>query len=587
MPARRSLHRRDSAQRHGQGRPLPVEIDPPLPSPARGGGSGWERRLRLSRLYRRSLSGADHLGGRLLVVLDRDVLLRPLLDGRHRDQGDHGADSDVPGDRHAGVVARDLNARPRYQPAGKEQRRNDRRRPTGKDGRQLVTERGTAIAQPPRVAFGDERRLWAVLGVVRDQREEDGQEDEARRLRIQQAEVDKSPDAHRYHARHVHPLAADPVREIAEEWDGNKREDRAAGEGEEDEVAGLLQRSRRYRIGENVGREEIERSLLGQPQESRLQDLPPVATNDLGHGSRFDLPLVEKPLEERSLEHPQPDIQADSHQQDAEVERHPPAPGGKPFRTGDVTHDVESTVRQHQPDGDTELRPAGPETALTTMSPLHRHQHRAAPFAADADPLDETQDDEEESAPDANRRIGRDEADEEGGDAHQQQRGDQCRLAADAVAVVAEDRRPDRPGNKPDGVNHKDVEGRNGGIGFGEEQVGKDESGSGGIEKEVIPLDRRSDRARDNGSPELLPFVSGSRCHCHAQSPLEMGWSQRTLLRGGEQVTSKRAAASPRWAPHHLPSRLSLPKGCTGGTSRSTPPLWGRVGAGALGYRSL
>src|SRR6266513_1681693 len=40
-----SLHRRDSAQRHGQGGPLAVEIDPPLPSPARGGGSGWERRL--------------------------------------------------------------------------------------------------------------------------------------------------------------------------------------------------------------------------------------------------------------------------------------------------------------------------------------------------------------------------------------------------------------------------------------------------------------------------------------------------------------------------------------------------------------
>src|SRR5207245_2978618 len=109
---------------------------------------------------------------------------------------ENGADSDVPGERHAGVVARDLDARPRYQPAGKEQRRNDRRRPTGKDGCQLVTERGTAIAQPPGEVFGDERRLWAVLGVVRDEREEDGEEDEARRLRIKQAEVDEDTDAH-------------------------------------------------------------------------------------------------------------------------------------------------------------------------------------------------------------------------------------------------------------------------------------------------------------------------------------------------------------------------------------------------------
>ena len=194
------------------------------------------------------------------------------------------------------------------------------------------------------------------------------------------------------------------------------------------------------------------------------------------------------------------------------------------------------------------------------MSPLHRHQHRAAPFTADADALDEAQDDEKERAPDADRLVSRDEADEERGDAHQQQRGDQRRLAADAVAVMAEDRCSDWPGDEPNRVDQKDIESRHGGIGLGEEQIRKNETGSGGIEKEVIPLDRRSDRARDNGSPELLPFVSGSRCHCHAQSPLEMGWSQRTLLRGGEQVTSKRAAASPRWAPHHLPSRLSLHK---------------------------
>src|SRR5205807_6419991 len=105
-----------------------------------------------------------------------------------------------------------------------------------------------------------------------------------------------------------------------------------------------------------------------------------------------------------------------------------------------------------------------------------------------------------------------------------------------------------------------DTESPDGGKRLGEEENRKIETCSGGIEQEVIPLDRRAVRARDNGSPELLPFVSGSRCHRPAQSPLEMGWSQRTLLRGGEQVTSKRAAASPRWAPHHLPSRLSLHK---------------------------
>src|SRR6266576_1647409 len=234
----------------------------------------------------------------------------------------------------------------------------------------------------------------------------------------------------------------------------------AAGEGEEDEVAGLLQRSRRYRIGEDVGGEEIEGSLLGEPQERRLQDLFPVATDDFGHGGRFDLLLVEKALEEWSLEDPQPDIQTDRHQQDAEVEGNSPAPGGEALLAGDLAHDVKSTVRQHQPDGDTKLRPAGPETAPTTMSPLHREQDRTAPFAANPGALDKAQDNQEDRAPDANRRIGRDEADEERSDAHQQQRGDQCRLAPDSVAVMAEDRRPDRSRDEPDGVNQKDIESR-------------------------------------------------------------------------------------------------------------------------------
>src|SRR5438105_15078797 len=294
-PSRATRWARSTARSSNKSRPFP----PPLAGEGQGGGVQPET---LCWLLRRPHPRSDGLRRRLFVVLERNVLLRTLFNSRHRDEGDHGADRDVPGDRHAGVVARDLDTRPGDHTAGEEKGRNNRRRPARKDGRQLVTERGTAIAQPPGVALGDERRLWAVLGVVRDQREEDGKEDKPRRLRIQQAEVDKAPDAHRHHARHVHPLAAKPVREIAEQWDGDEGKDRGAGEGEEDVVAGLLQRPRRYRIGEDIGGKDIEGSLLGEPQERRLQDLFPVATDDFGHGGRFDLPLIEKALEAWSLE---------------------------------------------------------------------------------------------------------------------------------------------------------------------------------------------------------------------------------------------------------------------------------------------
>ena len=49
-------------------------------------------------------------------------------------------------------------------------------------------------------------------------------------------------------------------------------------------------------------------------------------------------------------------------------------------------------------------------------------------------------------------RVGRHEGDEEGRDAHAQQRGDQRRLAADAIAVMAEDRGADRPRDEADEI---------------------------------------------------------------------------------------------------------------------------------------
>src|SRR5438309_8534899 len=126
---------------------------------------------------------------------------------------------------------------------------------------------------------------------------------------------------------------------------------------------------------------------------------------------------------------------------------------------------------------------------------------------------------------------------------------------------MAEDCRSDWPGDKPYGVDQKDVEGSHRGIGLGEEELGKDECGGGGVEKEVIPLDRRADRAGDDGSTELLPFVSRSRCHCHVQSPLDTEWTPTT------------------GASHHLPSALYPSKNAVEEGSGSTPALPGEAGS--------
>jgi hypothetical protein len=73
---------------------------------------------------------------------------------------------------------------------------------------------------------------------------------------------------------------------------------------------------------------------------------------------------------------------------------------------------------------------------------------------------------------------------------------------------MPENRGADGPGDEPDGVDHEDVERRDDRIGLGEEQLGEDEAGRGGVKKEVVPLDRRPDCAGDNSAIELSALAN-------------------------------------------------------------------------------
>ena len=76
----------------------------------------------------------------------------------------------------------------------------------------------------------------------------------------------------------------------------------------------------------------------------------------------------------------------------------------------------------------------------------------AAPLATHADALDHAQKGQDHRAPDADRLVGRDKGDQKGRDAHAQQRGDQRRLASDAITVMAEYRSAYRAADKADEV---------------------------------------------------------------------------------------------------------------------------------------
>ena len=191
-----------------------------------------------------------------------------------------------------------------------------------------------------------------------------------------------------------------------------------------------------------------------------------------------------------------------------------------------------ATVRQEQPAGAPNCGQDDEEAAvLVGARPLHRQQHRAAPFAADADALDQADDRQQDRAPDADAVVARHEADRDGGDAGHQQRHDQRCLAADAVTIMAKDRRADRPADEADEEHAERLEHADERIGCGKEQLAEHQRGDRAVEQEIVPLDGRADRAGNHGAAQLPAVLVG-------------GKSGRTGISAGAQGSSPSCAAS-------------------------------------------
>jgi hypothetical protein len=87
--------------------------------------------------------------------------------------------------------------------------------------------------------------------------------------------------------------------------------------------------------------------------------------------------------------------------------------------------------------------------------------------------LVEADDSQDDCTPDADLVVGRDKADRRSGKSRPQQRGDQRSLATDAVAIVAEDRGANRPGDEPHCVDGKGLQHANQGSGLGKKSSPK------------------------------------------------------------------------------------------------------------------
>ena len=107
---------------------------------------------------------------------------------------------------------------------------------------------------------------------------------------------------------------------------------------------------------------------------------------------------------------------------------------------------------EHVADRHGGLRPAGPEAARLVRAVLGDQQHRAAPFAADGEALDEPQHDQQGRRPVADLPERRQAAHQERRDADEHEAELEQLLAAELVAEVAEHHAADRPGDEADRV---------------------------------------------------------------------------------------------------------------------------------------
>ncbi len=258
------------------------------------------------------------------------------------------------------------------------------------------------------------------------------------------------------------------------------------------------------RIGDDVGREDVEADLLARAQKRRDGNLAPVLPQHVFERRLHELAALLELLEHGRFLHACPDVEARDHQGNAQEERNPPAPVEERFVVGECRHDRQRAVGKHHPRRRSELRKACREAARLRVGPFRGHQHRAAPLAADRQTLEDAADGQQDPAPDADRLVRRDQADAHGRRPHHDHREDKQLLPADTVSEVTEDGRADWPRGKADEERRERQHRRHERIGAWKELLWKDRCCGNTVKKEVVPLDRRAHRGRDDRAEAVL-----------------------------------------------------------------------------------
>ncbi len=198
------------------------------------------------------------------------------------------------------------------------------------------------------------------------------------------------------------------------------------------------------------------------------------------------------------------------------------------------------TRRQTQSHCQTDLRIGGELPAFVSRRVFECHEHRAAPFAAQPDALQQAQEQQDQRRRNADAVVGRHESDEERRNAHDRQRNDQQGFAPELVTEVSEENPAERARGEAHGIDGVGERGGDERVAAGEEEFVEHEPGDGPVQKEVVPLDGRADQAGQRDRAHRFFGIGGSAVadtgenlfHCASCcAPRHGGALRRTGLR--------------------------------------------------------
>ena len=367
--------------------------------------------------------------------------------------------------------------------------RHHRRQARSEDARELIDERNGGIADGGVEAVGEEARHGPEHGGVHDT-ERQGQSEADIKIVVgivmEHPEGRETEDAEQQGAEAEHAGLADTVGDIAPEGDeeghdhGGDHDHREGGRTLK--PAGLGQVAQReYRegveghavdeAGAHTGHHHLGITLEGVEQGV-------LHFRHLGLGFREVLGFM----------HGGTDIGTDEQQPRTHDERDAPAPADEGFVGKHCGEEADDAGGQQQAERKPHLRQAGVKSALVRGSRLERHQHGAAPFAAEAEALRNTAQDEQDRGPNPDAGIRRNASDGHGPRAHDHKGKHQHLFAADFIAEMAKHEAAQRTGHKADREGGERQHGPDAVVEFGEVQMIEDKPRDNAVQEEVIPL---------------------------------------------------------------------------------------------------